>query len=546
MMRAITAVFLFVVVVAAGARAESLTVIGTTDLHGRVDKTPMLAGYVNAIRKKTKVVLVDAGDMFQGTLESNPNEGESVVQAYNALGYDAAAIGNHEFDFGPLGPLAVPRNDKDDARGALKARAAQAKFPMLAANLFDEETGKPVRWPNVTPSALVSKGKMKIGIIGLTSFETPKTTMAANFKGLQMAPLVPVIVDEAAALRKKGAHVIVVSAHAGGRCEKVDNANDTSSCKQDEEIFQVAKALPPGTVDVIVGGHTHQQVAHVVNGVAIVQAWANGQGFSRVDLDVDIKGKRARIKQVHPPTALCAEASCTYDGVKIAPDAKVAQVIEPYLAFARAEKAREIGARAATEIRRSYDDESALGNLFADIILEAATAWHGKADVALMNGGGIRANLPAGSITYGQVFEMMPFDNRLAIIKTKGSDLRRWLENKLTSPRGGFLSLAGIQVDVLCHGSKARVTMTRPDGRQIRDDEEVAIATTDFLASGGEDYRLPDATITTEEEETLRDKIVRSLVQRKIVRGDDPALFDPNRPRFFALDGKNPRCGKRS
>ena len=94
-------------------------------------------------------MLVDAGDMFQGTLESNMTEGAAVVRAYNALGYDAVAVGNHEFDFGPVGPAPSPRAPGDDPRGALKARAAEAHFPFLAANLVDDATGAPPAWPNV-------------------------------------------------------------------------------------------------------------------------------------------------------------------------------------------------------------------------------------------------------------------------------------------------------------------------------------------------------------------------------------------------------------
>lgn len=534
------------------ARAVPVSVVATTDLHGRVGRTAALAGYLQVLRQKSTVVLVDAGDMFQGTLESNPNEGESVVEAYNQLGYDAVTIGNHEFDFGPVGPDAVPRSKKDDPRGALKARAAQARFPFLAANILDEATGKPVSWNNTLPSALVEKKagaqKIKVGIIGVTSFDTPKTTMASNFVGLKMAPLADVIVREAEALREKGARLIVVSAHAGGKCERVDVPDDLSSCETGEEVFELARALPPSSVDVIAGGHTHNQVAHLVNGIPVVQAWANGQGFSRVDFEVSTKGPAgpARLKKLHPPRRLCAKdaepcALDPYEGHPVHSDAKLEKKLAPWLTAAAEMKTRKIGARADGEVKRSYDDESMLGNLMADVILESSPG----ADVALMNGGGIRADLPDGPLTYGHAFEVMPFDNRLAIIKTKGSDLRKWLQNKLSSKHGGFLSIAGVQVEVACNGSKAGVTMTRPDGRTIGDDDAVAIATTDFLASGGENYRLPTATVTLDEGDLLRERLVAGLVRRKVVPASDKKVFDPAQPRFAAIDGKNPRCGKR-
>ena len=147
--------------------AITLSIVGTNDLHGgilqRGDRggLALLGGYVGNVRAARArdggaVLLLDAGDMFQGTLESNLNEGASVIAAYNTLGYAAAAVGNHDFDFGPTGPAATPQSPSDDARGALKARAMQAAFPFLAANLIDEATGRPVDWPNVRPSTMVT------------------------------------------------------------------------------------------------------------------------------------------------------------------------------------------------------------------------------------------------------------------------------------------------------------------------------------------------------------------------------------------------------
>ena len=135
----------------AGAQRDvphvTISIVGTNDLHGHIEALPRLGGYLANLRRERArtgggVVLVDAGDMFQGTLESNVNEGAGVVRAYNALAYDAVAIGNHEFDFGPVGPQATARAAGDDPRGALRARAGEAKFPFLAASVEDAATGR--------------------------------------------------------------------------------------------------------------------------------------------------------------------------------------------------------------------------------------------------------------------------------------------------------------------------------------------------------------------------------------------------------------------
>ncbi len=155
-----------------------ISLIGTNDVHGVFSPEPdrgglvTISGYVDAVRAARAedggaVLLIDAGDMWQGMLESNLTEGATVVEAYNAMGYTAAAIGNHEFDFGPIGEAPTPQNEDDDPRGALKQRASEMDFPLLAANLIDQSTGKLVDWNNVSPSVLIDVQGIKVGIIGV-------------------------------------------------------------------------------------------------------------------------------------------------------------------------------------------------------------------------------------------------------------------------------------------------------------------------------------------------------------------------------------------
>src|SRR5512138_3894928 len=193
----------------------TISVIATTDLHGGVlargDRggLALLGGYVRNVRAarmqdRGGVLLVDSGDMFQGTLESNLGEGAAVIAAYNALGYAAAALGNHEFDFGPVGPATVPVRPDDDPRGALKARAAQARFPFLATNVVDTKTGRPVAWPNVRPSVMVTVAGIRVGILGVASAGTAHATMPANVAGLAFEPLTKAVSREARRLRARG------------------------------------------------------------------------------------------------------------------------------------------------------------------------------------------------------------------------------------------------------------------------------------------------------------------------------------------------------
>ncbi len=204
----------------AEGRPRRLVIVGINDVHGALLASPAprslaawtadpvggaewLAGWMDAIRRDAKerggeVLLIDAGDEFQGTLISNQFQGRSVVDAFNALGVAAAAVGNHEFDFG------LP---------VLLERMKQARYPMLAANVFNKGTRERPGW--AVPSALLDVGGLKVGVIGLATVDTPTVTNPLNVADLDFVPGGPVAAQEADALRARGATVVIVTAHAG-------------------------------------------------------------------------------------------------------------------------------------------------------------------------------------------------------------------------------------------------------------------------------------------------------------------------------------------
>lgn len=517
----------------------TLSLVGTSDLHGRVERVAVLGGFVANLRAARErdgggVVLVDAGDMFQGTLESNMGEGHSVIEAYNALGYHAAAVGNHEFDFGPVGPSMTPQSEEDDPRGALKARAAQAEFPLLVANILDAQSGDRVDWPEMPPTTLVEVAGLTVGIVGVSTEDTPTTTIAANVSDLRMAPLADTIVEHARSLRERGADVVIVTAHAGGACEELDDPDDLSTCDPDHEIFRVARALPAGAVDAIVAGHAHAGIAHRVNGIPIVEAFALGRAFARVDLEVDPASGRVVGSRIHPPQELCHAPEApledcrpdAYEGAPVAPDARVLEAIADDLAEAERIQRRPSGVRVEARMSTGYRGESALGNLLADLIRESRPG----SDVALMNGGGIRAPFAEGELTYGDLYETFPFDNRFATVRTTVARLEALYARNLTGG-SGFLSISGARVRAQCVDGELRVDVLRPDGRPWRDQAPITVATSDFLATGGDGFVLGDgADVRLEGGEPMRE----ALFERLQARGGTlrPAdFFDADDPR---------------
>ncbi len=489
----------------------TLSVVSTNDIHGvllPIDGNrglSLFAGYVANLRETRAedggdVLLIDAGDMWQGTLESNLSEGASVVAAYNALGYDAAAIGNHDFDYGPVGPNATPTDANDDARGALKLRATEADFPLLAANLIDQKTGQPVDWPNVQPSVLIERGDIKVGVVGLIAENALIVTIAANTRGLSVAPLALAAIREARKLRQAGADLVIVTAHAGGNCEDFDDPLDLSSCNLSDEIMRVALDLPVGLVDQIIGGHVHRGIAHEVNGIAITSSYSRASAFGRVDYVFDRADRSLQSRKIFPPQAICGYVDNTsgdcvsaskvsgaaqvahYSGGIVLPDVEVVQIAEVAARRANDLKSEQLGVYLETPVTREGRSNSAIGHLFTDIVLDAIGG-----DVVIHNVvGGIRADLPQGDLSYGAVYEMFPFDNIVVQLDLSGAELREVLGRQVFRPnmRAG---ISGIRVFAACKDDKLDLTMMRPDGTEIEDGEILVVTTNDFLASGGDD-----------------------------------------------------------
>jgi 5'-nucleotidase len=533
-----------------------VVIVGTTDVHGwfnghdevAPDKTLVHSGglatfaaYVDALRGANpgRVVVVDSGDLFQGTLESNLFEGEPVVDGYNAIGYAAAAVGNHEFDYGPVGPDPVARTPGEDPLGALKHNAARAKFPFLSANLTEKASGKTPSWAK--PYTIVNAGGAKIGIIGLSTPDTPNVTMEQNVRSLDFGDPVAATVTAARDLRAHGADAVIVIAHMGGRCKVLDgDPHDASSCEVNQEAMHYLAALPNGTIDAYFAGHTHQTMRHYINGVPALQAGALSREFSTLDLWIDPKAHHVLDDktELRPLTMICAQvwsgtATCdardgkdgetlvarTFEGRAIEPDAKLAAMFKPYLDKVAAKRKETTGIRTAGAFRRSYQHESELGDLLTDG-LRAATS----ADIAFINSGGIRGDLRAGDLTYGDIFEMCPFDNYGATVELTGAQLVEVLR-LTTGGNRGFLQTSGLRytIDAAKDAGKPAadrnrlVSMMLANGQPIEPGKLYKVALPDFLLDGGEGLTAIMKSVPAERKQLhlemgpVREIFIRSL-----------------------------------
>jgi len=521
-----------------------LSFLGLNDLHGRLRALPAFAGYANNLRRARAkdggaVALVDAGDMFQGTLESNLTEGASVIAAYQVLGMTVATLGNHEFDFGP-------EPGGSDPQGAIRARIREASFPIVSANLVVRGSQASPPWEKLRRSVLLNVGGVRVGFVGLLTHETPSIVLSAWFAGLDVTPLAQALADEARSLRAQGAELVIGVAHAGADCKDFSEPSDLRSCNPEAEIFDVARALAPGSVDAIFAGHTHAGVAQLVNGIPIVEAYARGRAFSRIDLRLDGTTHRVLESKIFPPHELCPKLTeggpCTlsdYEGEPTMEDPDIARAIEPALAEAEHFREAPVGCTVSEAMSCEHGIESALGNLFADLLRESVAG----ADVAILNGGSLRADLPAGQLSYGQLFEAMPFDNLVAKIRLTGAELKSVLLTHIQHDAHGLISMSGMRVTARCGKSGIELKLTRDNGRAVSDRETLLLATSDYLATGGDGLFQPlslsPQRIELDTSRTFRDALAGSLKRHPQLSPRDPSILDPAHPRLD-LSSKRP------
>lgn len=466
--------------VAAGAPARRdnhltngrwLRVIATNDFHGALEPRADSAGAVvrggasylaaeiaqarhACVAPRCASLWLDGGDMFQGTPASNLAYGRPVIAIFNALGLSAAALGNHEFDWGI---------------DTLRALMRDARYPILGVNVRDAQ-GRDISW--IPDDTLLSAGSLKVGVIGAALVETPTVTKASVVKDLRFVDPAPLIDARARALRARGADAVIVVAHIGAFCGR-----EVTTCRG--AVVDLAARLTE-RVDAIVSGHTHSPVRGVVREIPIVQARSRGTALGIIDIPLGdsaaapvIELRDVRADWVTPDSAVAALVR--------AAAARVAERMSVPVA--------EIGEHLALGLR------SPLGGLIAD-----AQRYVGQGDVAIMNNGGVRAPIRTGMATVGSLFEVHPFGNRLVRLHVTGRELRNELERQVAQPTFNLhLSGAHVVFDTTRAVGSRVTSLTLSDGTAIRDDGRYRVVLSDFLADGGDRVQLARSALRRED-----------------------------------------------
>lgn len=458
---------------AAERRAPTLTLLLVNDIY-KMGEENGRGGFarLNAIVKAERargvpMLYVHAGDMFSPSLMSGFDQGAHTVELVNLAPPDVFVPGNHEFDFGPE---------------AYAARRREAKFAYFAANMRTAD-GAPL--PGHEDGRIFDLGVAKLGVFGVA---LPNTAEVSSSGDIKFSPTMETVQREAARLRRAGADLVVCCAHT-------DRADDL-------------KIVRSRLVDVLLTGHDHDLALTYDGRTVMVESSEEGYYVTAIDLTLGTTGEGAERRTTFTP------AFRVHDSRSVTPDPATLARVQDYekllaqeLDVVIATLTGELDSR--TAIVRSQ--ETAIGDLIADAMREATGA-----DVAVINGGGIRGNrvYPAGhQLTRRDVLSELPFGNRTVVAPVSGADLKAAIENGVSQVEhraGRFPQVSGLAAIVdRSRPACDRVVALTIGGAPFDPEKLYRVATNDFMLKGGDGYGMLGARV---QDADLKGKLVASDV----------------------------------
>ena len=517
---------------AVSAQNVSLRIIAINDFHGhlepadnsiavpdpanRVNTVPLrsggaafLATRINQLKAERPThVVVSAGDLVGASpLTSALFHDEPTIEVMNAIGLEASALGNHEFDHG-LAHLLRLANGGCQVQPMVNRRTCAggdgnfsgARFSFIAANVLSRETEQPI----VVPTWVKNVDGLRVGFIGAVTRSTPGIVVPGGIAGVRFVGEAKALNHYVKELQAQGVQAIVAVVHEGG---ETDGGYDACGNPRGA-IFDIARELDPA-IDIVLSAHTHRGYNCVVDGRVIIQAASYGRLVSVIDVEIDratgrIVRERTRARNVPVPNGIRTSLALRAAYPPLTPDPKVSAIVEHYQELA-APLARHPVGRIVDDFdrRASAGGDNPLGRLIADAQL-AATRAQG-AQIAFTNPGGLRAELrasgPNGVVTYADAFLSQPFGNTLVILTLSGAQLKQLLEQqwsakssavqperaRMLQPSRGFSYTWRTNAP---HGERIVSDSLRLDGRTIDPAQTYRVTVNDFLADGGDGFRV--------------------------------------------------------
>ncbi|MBQ7529403.1 bifunctional metallophosphatase/5'-nucleotidase [bacterium] len=430
------------------AQGRKVVIVHTNDIHGNLEPDSKgrggltrIATLIKELRQENPGALLylDAGDDAQGTPVSNIFHGEPMFKAITLMGADAGTVGNHEYDWG----LKVQ-----------KEMYSNAGYPIVAANVYRD--GKNVFKPYIIKEV----NGIKVGIIGIISDQMASLVKKGNTEDLVFADPAETCLKFIPKMYKDGAQLIVALSHCGVDAEQ-----------------EIARRCP--AIDIIVGGHSHTRVEPAINvggHTWVVQADHYGRCLGHIDLQVNpYNGKIYDFKYELIPVVKDAN---------IPADPEIQAIADQYNAKVRPLMEQVVGKMEGTLSKECPAGllDSTLGNVICD-----ALRTESGADIAVYNYGGIRIeSLASGEVKLDSVFRLLPFDDPTVVVKMKGSDIWELMEQMVNS-NVGPLQTSGLEV--VCNMDTKTVTSVKVGGKDLDREAYYMVATTEFLAKGGDSYK---------------------------------------------------------
>ena len=478
------------------ANGVDLTVLHTNDHHGHFWRNKhgeygMSARktLIDGIRKEVDSkhgysLLFSGGDINTGVPESDMQDAEPDFKGMTKLGYDAMALGNHEFD----NPLSV-----------LMKQAEWSNFPFLSANIYDKTTGKRV----FKPYQMFNRGGVKIAVIGLTTEDTMKIVDPANVENLDFRNPVDEVKKLVPEIKKQEKpDLIFAITHMG----HYQNAEHGVNAPGDVTL---ARSLPAGTLDMIIGGHSQNPVCMEPdlkhydpnfkpgadcrpdrqNGTWIVQAYEWGKYVGRADFnfkDGTLVLKNYRLIPVNLTEKVKVDGKKVRQlvGERIAEDPKMLEFLTPYQQKGEkilAVKVGDLQGKLVGDRHIVRFQQTNLGRLIATAQKEKVNA-----DFGIMNSGGVRDSIEPGDITYKDVLKVLPFGNTIAKTKMNGADVKKYLDVVALKSidSGAYPQFASISMVV----KKDGVHDVKINGKPLQADKMYTFTVPSFNAKGGDGY----------------------------------------------------------
>ena len=458
-----------------------LTILHTNDHHGHFWKNSKgeygMAARMTLIRqiraevrqKGGHVLLLSGGDINTGVPESDLQDAEGDFKAMNLLGYDAMAVGNHEFD---------------NPREVLERQQGWIDFPMLAANIFDKKSGKRA----FQPYASFNLDGLQVYVVGFTTEDTPILTNPENTVGLDFRPPPEVAKELIPQLRTKADLVIAVT-HMG----HYDNAAYGTNAPGD-----VTLARSVDGIDIIVGGHSQNPIFEpdAQNNTYILQAHEWGKYLGRMDLEflngqITLKNYRLIPVNLKKKAVVDGKETDVFVDKEIPEDPEVLKFLRTYQDQGDKKLSVEVGEVDDVLVGERDVVRSSQTNL--GFLISLAQMEKSGADIGILNSGGVRTSIQAGKVTYKDILKVHPFGNMLCTVTLSGKELREYLKGvvKHGPGSGGYPQFAGLVVA----RSGGRITSVKVNGQEIADDGSYKVSINSFSAAGGGDY--PDISGNT-------------------------------------------------